>query len=74
MHSFGDWLRQIKGDTGKGKKKSATARQCGVYVGVMGGGRGLFQKQQQKSPQPNKNKVTVTQKEEETKFFYMNNR
>jgi len=24
MHSFGDWLRQIKGDTGK-KKKSATA-------------------------------------------------
>lgn len=43
MHSFGDWLRQIKGDTGK-KKKSATARQCIVYVGGMGGRRGLFKK------------------------------
>lgn len=47
MHSFGDWLRQIKGDTGK-KKKSATARQCSMYVGGMGGGRGLFRKKKPK--------------------------
>lgn len=52
MHSFGDWLRQIKGDTGK--KRSATARQCSLYVGGMGGGRGLVQK----------GKETVTGKEE----------
>lgn len=47
MHSFGDWLRQIKGDTGK-KKKSATARQCIVYVGGMGGRRGRFKKKKKR--------------------------
>lgn len=63
MHSFGDWLRQIKGDTGK-KKKSATARQCSVNVGGMGGGRGLIQKKKKKERRPNnKKKQTVTQKE-----------
>lgn len=49
MHSFGDWLRQIKGDTGKKKPKTtkcATDRQCRVYVGGMGRGRGLFKKEE----------------------------
>lgn len=60
MHSFEDWLRQIKGDTGK-KKKSATARQCSVNVGGMGGGRGLIQKKKKKATK--QKKQTVTQKE-----------
>lgn len=42
MHSFGDWLRQIKGNTGK--KRSARARQCSLYVVGMGGRRRLVQK------------------------------
>ena len=58
MHSFGDWLRQIKGDTGK-KKKSATARQYSVYVGGMGGGRGLFQKNKKRQALGRKRQVLV---------------
>lgn len=63
MHSFGDWLRQIKGDTGKKKKKVQQPDSVVWMLGAWVEGEDWFKKKKKRKATKQKKKQIVTQKE-----------